>query len=75
MRMRRRRLPRRSAETAVAAAENRLRHRGDQRAGRLVGDFAFGEKERALARAFVDDVDDARSADQCAFRRRAADVA
>ena len=39
-RMRRRRLPRRAAETAIAAAEDCLRHGADQRAGRLVRDRA-----------------------------------
>jgi hypothetical protein len=62
-RMRRRRRARRAAETAVAAAEDRLRDRGDGFAGRFIRDLPFGQKERALAGALVDDFDDARMSD------------
>src|SRR6185437_11516833 len=54
---------RRTAKPAVGAAERRLRHRRDRLAGRLVAHLALGEDQRALARALVDDFEDALLAD------------
>src|SRR6185369_10262606 len=65
--VRRRRGARRAAETAIAAAERRLRDGGDQLAGRLVAYLAFVEDERAFAGTLVDHLDDPRMADDGAL--------
>jgi hypothetical protein len=63
-------MARRPAEAAVAAAEGRLRQRGETLAAVLIENGAFHVDERALARALVDDVDHARAPHHRAARRQ-----
>jgi hypothetical protein len=50
----------RPAESAIGAAERRMRQRCERRAGLGIRDRSLGVDDRALARAFVDDVEHAR---------------
>src|SRR5262249_50273510 len=58
-----RRLARRPTEAAIAPAEDRLRHATDQVAGGLFRYGSLEQQQRALARPFVDHLDDARAPD------------
>src|ERR1700730_9430771 len=68
--MRLRRLARRAAEAAIAAAERGLRYRGDRLPGRFVRHLAFAEHQRAFAEAFIDHLDNTQSADHGSLCRQ-----
>src|SRR6185295_19632912 len=68
-RVRRRCRPLRPTEPAVAAREARLSDRRQYFAVRLVAHLALREDQRALAKALVDHIENARVSDQRTFRR------